>query len=149
MASKRIGGLLAATFLAVALAVPTFAATPGSRVTTIQLTTNLGTDETFVASGPGFCPSGTADSQDVHFIEFDDAFSIRMTKRLVCDDGSGTLDIYLSAGEPVGFPRSGGWAVTGGTGDYASAVGGGTLAAHERNVTDTLGIDTMTGTITR
>ena len=150
MTTTRILGLVAAAALAIALAVPALGSTPGERVTTIQLTFDIATAaETFVGSGPGICRSGTADQQSISFIQVDEDFSIRMTKRLVCDDGSGTLDIFLSAGEPLGSPtRSGGWAITGGTGEYAEAVGGGTLTAKPRQP-DTSGVDTMTGTITK
>jgi hypothetical protein len=142
-------GLLA--ILMIGLAAPALAATPGSRTVTIQLTFDDATgNESFVASGPGICAGGIADQRNIEFIQFDDSFSIRMTKRLVCDDGSGSIDIYLSAGEQAGSPtRSGGWAITGGSGDYADAVGGGTLTAKGRYPGDPVGVDTMTGAVTR
>ena len=149
MNHRRISVLALAAILVAALAVPTWAATPGERQVMIQVAFDDATgQETFVASGPGICPSGILDNRDIWFVQFDDAFSIRMTKRLVCADGSGTFDFFLSAGEPAGSPtRSGGWAIMGGTGVYQDAVGGGTLTAKGRYPKDTGGVDTMTGTI--
>jgi hypothetical protein len=150
MQRLRILGLVAMLALVAALAAPTLAASPGSRQATIQLTFDVGgAGETFVGSGPGVCASGTTDNLDIWFFEYDDAFSIRMTKRLICDDGSGTFTIFLSAGEPAGSQlRSGGWAIMEGTGVYERAVGGGTLTAKTRYPKDLAGVDTMTGTIT-
>lgn len=146
----RILGLVAMLGLVAALATPVLGVTPGSRLVTIQLTFDAGGGgETFIASGPGVCTTGTTDNLDIWFFEYDDSFSIRMTKRLVCDDGSGTFTIFLSAGEPAGSQnRSGGWAITEGSGVYEHAVGGGTLTAKGRFPGDDLGVDTMTGTIT-
>lgn len=151
MTRVRMLAILAAAAIGLAFWAPALAATPGARQVTIQLRFDVDSQtETFVASGPGICTSGYADQQDIWFIEADDAFTIRMTKRLVCHDGSGTFDIFLSAGEPLGSPtRAGGWAIMGGTGAYASAVGGGTLTAKSRYPFDPTGVDTMTGSITR
>lgn len=151
MTQVRLVAIVAAAAIALAFWAPALAATPGSRQVTIQLTFDIDSQtESFVASGPGICTSGIADQQSIWFVEADDAFSIRMTKRLACHDGSGTFDIFLSAGEPLGSPtRSGGWAIMSGTGVYEWAVGGGTLTAKPRYPFDSAGVDTMTGSITR
>jgi hypothetical protein len=136
----------------VAVVGPTVAATPGERMVTIHLTFDAADEanQTFTASGRGFCPSGRADDQAIEYIAFGETFKIRLTKWLRCDDGSGDIQILLSAGEPTDSPtRSGGWVVIGGTGDYEGAVGGGTISSKPRYPKDTLGVDTMTGTITR
>jgi hypothetical protein len=149
MSSKRILVLAVAMVLAVAAVAPTLAATPGSRLTTIQLTFNVETaEETFVGSGPGICSSGRGTDQSIAYIEVGESFKILMTKWLRCDDASGDLQIELSAGEPLGSQtRSGGWVVIAGTGVYERAVGGGTLSAKGHYPNDALGVDTMTGVV--
>ena len=151
MTLRRILTLGMAAVLAIAVVVPALAAAPGQRQATIQLTFDVADgSESFVASGAGFCSSGWADGGVIEYIEFGDSFKILMTKTLHCDDGSGDLQIRLSAGEPTGSPtRSGGWIVVGGTGDYATAVGGGTMTAKTRYPHDSQGVDTMIGVITR
>jgi len=147
---RRIIGLLGMVVLVGMLAAPTLAATPGSGLVRIQLTFVAGGwDETFVASGPGICTSGTADEQDPWFFSFEDGFRVRMSKRLICDDGSGWFRIVLSAGQTGEGQTSGGWAIVEGSGDYANAVGGGTITATSRNPDDGLGVDTMTGMLYR
>ena len=152
MSPKRTLFSAAAIVLAAVLVPPTLAATPGERSSVIQLTfdANDPTIQTFVGSGGGICSSGWADGQVIEYIEFGETFKIRLTKWLHCDDGSGDLQILLSAGEPSGSPaRSGGWVIIAGTGDYATAVGGGTMSTKFRNPGDSVGIDTMTGKITK
>ena len=151
MSMKRVLVLGVAAVLALAMVVPTLAAVPGERQVTIKLTFDVDTGaQTFTSSGPGLCRSGWADEQDISYIEFGATFKIRLTKWLRCDDGSGDVQIQLSAGEPDGSPaRSGGWVVIDGTGVYEGAVGGGTLATKTRYPQDGVGVDTMTGAITR
>lgn len=146
----RILGLVGMLGLVAALAAPTLAAnTLGSRQVTIQLTFDAGGGpETFIASGPNVCASGTTDL-DIWFMEFDDNFSLRIAKRLICDDGSGTFTILLSAGGPADSGKKwGGWAIMYGSGVYEHAVGGGTVTGTGRYPKDLFGSDIMTGTIT-
>ncbi|MEW5991111.1 MAG: hypothetical protein AB1736_07155 [Chloroflexota bacterium] len=151
MRAKRLLLIGGAAVMALAIVAPALASTPGERVTTIQLTFDVSTgNETFTSSGPGFCRSGLTVDANILYFEADEEFKILMTKVFRCDDGSGDLAIELSAGEPLGSQtRSGGWIVTGGTGDYATAVGGGTLSAKGRYPFDLVGADTMTGVIVR
>ena len=151
MSPRRILGVAVAVALAIAAVAPTIAATPGSRLSTIQLTFDVETSqEMFVASGPGFCPKGRGTDQSITYIEAGESFKILMTKWLRCDDGSGDLQIQLSAGEPLGSQtRSGGWVIIAGTGEYEHAVGGGTLSAKGRYPFDPSGVDTMSGVVIR
>lgn len=151
MTVRRILALCAAAAFAATLGAPAFAATPGQGIVTIQLQYDVSdASETFTAGGPGMWSSGWADGQDIEYIAAGETFRILMTKWLHCDDGSGDIQILLSAGEPVGSPtRSGGWAIIGGSGAYDDAVGGGALGAKGTFPMDTIGVDMMIGTVTR
>jgi hypothetical protein len=152
MSTKRILYVAAALVLAAVSAAPTLAATPGERTVTINLTSDVvNGDQTFVGSGPGICSSGTANDEVIEYIEFGETFKIRLTKWLHCDDGSGDLQILLSAGRPTDVPQalSGGWVVINGSGGYATAVGGGMMTGKIRYPADDNVHDTMTGTITK
>ena len=153
MSTKRVLFIIAALVLLALSVAPTLAAAPGLRTATIQLASDVENpdNQTFVASGPGICRSGWADGQDITYIEFGEAFKIRLTKWLHCDDGSGDIQIELSAGRPADVTPtlSGGWIIIAGTGAYETAVGGGTMSAKLRSPNDTFVLDTMTGMITK
>ena len=152
MLPKRILFTIAMLALAAMVAAPTLAARPGDRSATIQVTFDFTdpTNQTFIGSGSGVCSSGWADGEVVTFLESGEKFKIRLTKWLHCDDGTGDFQIMLSAGGPLGSPTtSGGWVIIDGSGDYSTAVGGGTMSAKLRAPNDVLGVDTMTGTITK
>lgn len=153
MSIGRVLGFIAAIVLAAAMLVPALAAAPASNVVNIRLTFDLAAGtEAWVGSGPGVCRSGTTTAADIPYIEFGDPFKIVMNKELTCDDGSGSFVIQLSAGQP-GWPNSptsnGGWVVTGGTGDYENAVGGGTFTGRRGSPRDQVGFETLQGVIVR
>jgi len=68
---------------------------------------------------------------DARAVASDDSagwFDRDRTKTLVCDDGSGSFTIEVNAATVFGTPNDqGGWAVLGGTDDYATLSGGGNL----------------------
>lgn len=132
-----------------AIAVLALAASPvaadGARPVTITLDVDIvaGT-ETFTATG-AFCPVGEAESFD-GVVTGGPTVVFHLTKVFTCEGGS-TLTVDLDAvfqnkrGGTVG-----GWRITGGTGDYAGATGGGQIVGEG---TTTGIIDTYTGVIVR
>ena len=123
MCHRRIGSLLAALLLTLAVAAPTAASTAP---VTINLHVDFALGETFTASG--FCPSGTAESFGIRQIGNGRASTFHLFKTLTCSDGSGTLTIRVDASAVFGMSGTiGGWNVVGGTGDYAGTRGGGKI----------------------
>ena len=124
MVQRRIG-VVAVTTVLLLLLVPTALAAPGS--TTITLN-SFSSGETFTATGGVVCPEGTATTDFRKFAGGGAAGSFHLTKTLDCTDGSGTFTIVVNAATVFGSPTDqGGWAVLGGTDDYASLKGGGNL----------------------
>jgi hypothetical protein len=110
-----------------ALAVAAAPASAAGGAVRITLDVNFGTGvEQFTASG-AFCPAGDAESFD-SWATGRGATVFHVTKVFACEDGSGTLTIDLDAAF-IGVKGGtiGGWHVTGGTGDYARATGGGQI----------------------
>jgi hypothetical protein len=140
----RITALAVGVVAALALAAAPASAAGGA--VRITLDVNFGTGvEQFTATG-AFCPAGVAESFDTR-VTGRGATVFHLTKVFTCEDGSGTLAIHLDApfiGAKGG--TIGGWRVTGGTGDYAGATGGG----HLEGVGSPTGItDTYTGIVRR
>jgi hypothetical protein len=140
----RITALAVGVVAALALvAGPASAAGGAVRIT---LDVNFGTGvEQFTATG-AFCPAGAAESFDT-WSTGRGATVFHVTKVLTCADGSGSLTIDLDA-PFIGVKGGtiGGWRVTGGTGDYADASGGGQIVG----VGSPTGIvDTYTGIVRR
>ena len=140
----RITALAVGVVAALALvAAPASAAGGAVRIT---LDVNFGTGvEQFTATG-AFCPAGEAESFDT-WVTGGGATVFHLTKVFTCADGSGTLAIDLDA-PFIGVKGGtiGGWRVTGGTGDYAGATGGG----HLVGVGSPTGIvDTYSGVVRR
>jgi len=60
--------------------------------------------------------------------------SFHLIKTLTCDDGSGTFQILIDASTAPSSPGTlGGFAVVGGTGDYAGLRGAGSLVGTATN----------------
>lgn len=112
--------------LALAIAVPGVAAR--ARSIEITLDANFATGvETFTAEG-GFCPSGSAASSDLRINGGGSGLSFHVTKVLTCDDSTGSITIEVDAATHAWSPQDqGGWSVSGGSGDWASARGGGSV----------------------
>ena len=121
---RRIGSLLVATLLVLALAP---AASAGSSKVEIDLHVDFENGETFTASG--FCESGEAVTYNFKQVAFNGrATTFHLFKDLICDDGSGILTIRVEASAVFGFEGTiGGWNVVGGTDDYAGTRGGGSI----------------------
>ncbi len=141
---SRITALALASVAAVALMAGPVAAGGSQPVTiTLAVDLNAGT-EVFTASG-AFCPSGSAESSN--FRPTGGGTTVfHLTKTFICQNGD-SLTIDLNAvfqGKRNG--TVGGWTVTGGTGAYAGAKGGGHIVGVG---TPTGIIDTYTGVIVR
>ena len=124
----RIASLIVGAAAALAI-VASPATAAGGRPLTITLEGNFTTGvETFTASG-AFCPSGSAVSFDfwrTGGASYNNQF--HLSKTFTCDDGSGSLTIHLNAAWVNTHGGTiGGWQITGGTGAYAGASGGGQI----------------------
>ncbi len=118
---------MAAILLLAAATQP--AAAAGTVSITIDVNQSAGT-ELFTADGP-FCASGSAISGNFTFAGGGRASTFHLQKVLTCDDGSGTLTINVDAATANGADHDqGGWSVASGTGDYATASGGGRLVGY-------------------
>jgi hypothetical protein len=149
MSAGRVLGFLAGIVLVAATLVPALAAAPASSVVNIKLTFDLAAEtEAWVASGPGVCRSGTTTAASISYIEFE-PFKIVMDKELTCDDGSGSFLIRLSSGQVANPTSTGGWIVTGGSGAYENAVGGGSFSSCRGSPRDQVGFEMMHGVIIR
>jgi len=139
----RITSLVLGTIAAAALVAAPVAA-GGAQPVTITLSVDFGAGtEDFTATG-AFCPTGSAETTS-NSRTGGPTGVFHVDKTFICDDDSGTLSISLDAvfqnkkGGTVG-----GWRITGGTGDYAGAVGGGQIVG----VGTSVGIDdTYSGVI--
>ncbi|MEO5965747.1 MAG: hypothetical protein ABIR11_09805 [Candidatus Limnocylindrales bacterium] len=142
----RIASLILGTVAAAALVVAPVAATGGSRAVTITLDVNFGTgDQVFTATG-AFCPAGTAEAFTTK-VSGRGSLVFHVTRTFICTGGVDTLTIDLHAGTSAQFDgTSGGWTVTGGTGAYAGASGGGQITGVN---TPTGILDTYAGTVNR
>jgi hypothetical protein len=140
----RITALAVGVVAALALVVAPASAADGAVRITLDVNFVTGVEE-FTATG-AFCPAGEAESFDT-WVTGRGAAVFHLTKVFTCSDGSGSLAIHLNA--PFIGARggtTGGWRVTGGNGDYASATGGG----HIAGVGNPAGIvDTYTGVVRR
>ena len=123
---------------------------PGAAVAgnnTVITLTSVSSGETFTATGGVVCPEGTATTDFKKFGGSDHsrAGSFHLTKTLDCTDGSGSFTIVVNAATVFGSPGDqGGWAVLGGTDDYATLSGGGRLVGTY--IEDGI-IDTYTGSL--
>ncbi len=123
------------------------AAAPPTTVLTIDVQFESG--ETFTATGGVICDSGTAVTDPVFVAGFGrmgrGVGTFHLIKTLTCDDGSGTFQILVNAATAPSSPGTlGGFAVVGGTGDYAGLRGAGSLVGTG---TDGGITDVYTGTL--
>lgn len=144
MRMLRFGSIIG-LLLALLAAPVANAATPPTTVLTIDIVFDV--SETFTATGGVICDSGTAVTDPVFVAGFGrmgrGQGSFHLIKTLTCDDGSGTFQILVNAATSPSSPGTlGGFAVVGGTGDYAGLRGAGSLVGTG---TDTGIIDVYTG----
>jgi hypothetical protein len=121
---------MAIGLLGVLAAAPAVSAAPP--VTVIEIHVVFGGAETFSASGGVVCDSGVAVTDPVFSAGFGaqgrGVGTFHLIKTLTCDDGSGTFQILVNAATARTSPGTvGGFAVVGGTGDYANLNGAGSL----------------------
>ena len=135
---KRLSLALLLVMLSMLIAAPSVQAAASS--TTITLDSNFETGvETFTATGDVLCDSGTAETFGLHVVGGPRTATFHLFKTLTCDDGSGTFTIGVQAKVIFGAPTdNGGWWVVGGTDDYATLQGGGSLVGtyYEGGVVD-------------
>jgi hypothetical protein len=133
MPVRRLGLTLAIIgALALALAPVASAAPP---VTTINIHVVFEGNETFTASGGVVCASGVAVTDPFMGAgggsQGRGVFTFHLIKTLTCDDLSGSFQIKVEAANPSTSPGTvGGFTVVGGTGDYTSLHGGGSLLGY-------------------
>jgi hypothetical protein len=92
--------------------------------------------EAFIASGPAVdsgtvCAGGTVDDVSVEAFgnQTGSKLTLHVLKRFNCEDGSGTFDIRLVVKlDLVTNYTTASWVIVGGTGDYTSLHGNGSLA---------------------
>jgi hypothetical protein len=114
-------------------------------ISPLNTTTQTGT---FTASGPAvdaglICPSGDViDMEGKVAGNFDNGFiNLRVKKLFVCDDSSGTFDVYMNVKVYFDPPYSTAiWRIAGGTGDYATLKGAGSLVGEPLNEFEILDI---------
>ncbi|HEX5829039.1 MAG TPA: hypothetical protein VFY23_16050 [Candidatus Limnocylindrales bacterium] len=136
----RITSLVIGAMTALLAVAGPVSAGDGKVVITLDVNFARGS-ETFTATG-AFCPRGSAVTTSV---ETTGRPVFHVEKTFTCKDRSGTLSIALDA-VSTWTGTQGGWTVTGGTGAYAGASGGGQVVG----VGTSSGIlDTYTGTINR
>lgn len=143
----RLGSTIG--LLATLLLAPAASAAPAP-ATTIRIDIVFGVSEDFTTTGGVLCESGTAVTDPVFAAGFGrmgrGAGTFHLIKTLTCEDGSGTFQILVNAGSAPGSSGTiGGFAVVGGTGDYAGLRGGGSLVG---TYTDDGIIDVYTGRLT-
>ncbi len=131
------------------LVVPTAtAAQPPTTVIVIDVV--FGVSEDFTATGGVICESGSAVTDPVFAAGFGrmgrGVGTFHLIKTLTCDDGSGTFQILVNAATAPSSPGTlGGFVVVGGTGDYSSLHGAGSLVG---TATGAGILDVYTGTLT-
>lgn len=135
MLMLRLGSTIG--LLLTLLVAPTAsAAAPPTTVLTIDIVFDV--SEEFTASGGVICESGTAET-DLHGFTGGGAqgrgvVTYHLVKTLTCDDGSGTFQILVNASTAPSSPGTlGGFAVIGGTGDYAGLRGAGSLVGTNQD----------------
>lgn len=143
----RLGSALG-VLLALLVAPMASAAAPPTTVLTIDVLFEGG--ETFTATGGVICDSGTAVTDPVFVAGFGrmgrGVGTFHLIKTLTCDDVSGTFQILVNAAAAPSSPGTlGGFAVVGGTGDYAGLRGAGSLVGTGKDGGIT---DVYTGTLT-
>ncbi len=135
---KRLSLALLLVMLSMLIAAPSVQAAASS--TTITLDANFDTGiETFTATGDVLCDSGTAETFGARAVGGPRTATFHLFKTLTCDDGSGTFTIGVEAKVIFGAPTdNGGWWVVGGTDDYSTLTGGGSLVGtyYENGVID-------------
>ena len=140
----RITALAVGVVAALALAAAPASAAGGAIRITLDVNFETGVEQ-FTATG-AFCPAGEAESFDT-WVTGRGTNVFHLTKVFTCADGSGTLAIHLDAPFIGALGGTiGGWRVTGGTGDYAGATGGGHLTGAG---SPTGIVDTYTGIVRR
>lgn len=135
--------------LALGLMIPATAAARSGGAVEITLDANFNTtgEETFTATG-AFCASGTATTEDLRIVGNGwHGLSFHVVKTFTCANGTDSITMEIDAATHAGSGGDqGGWSVKGGTGAYANATGGGTVAG----VYDESGvIDVYTGRLNR
>lgn len=135
--TSRFGVLILVAMLSVGLPVPAAMAAPPLDVhITVLATIDITIDDPFLATGPAvdaglLCPSGYQHELSVKESgpPSDDSFRIlRIVKRFVCDDLTGTFDLKLIVRlDLVSGNTTAQWNVVGGTGAYAGLHGNGKL----------------------
>ena len=147
MRNLRLGLVIGLLGVFAVAPVASAAAAPTTTIR-IDIVFGPGGSEEFITTGGVLCPSGTAVTDPVFAAGFGrmgrGAASFHLIKTLTCADDSGTFQIKVNAGpSPTG--TVGGFAVVGGTGDYANLRGGGSLVGI---ATDVGIIDFYTGSLT-
>src|SRR5687768_17121656 len=147
MRTFRLGSALG-VLIALLMAPMASAAAPPTTVITVDVT--FGGAETFTATGGVVCDSGTAVTDPVFIAGFGrmgrGVGTFHLVKTLTCDDGSGTFKLLVNAATAPSSPGTlGGFVVVGGTGDYTSLHGAGSLVG---TATGTGILDVYTGTLT-
>lgn len=129
MRARRLGLVLG--LLGVLAVAPAASAAPP--VTVLRIHVVFGVSETFWTDGSVVCPTGSALSDPVAIrgggAQGRGVATFHLIKTLTCADGSGTFQILVNAAGTRTSPGTvGGFAVVGGTGDYTSLQGAGTVA---------------------
>lgn len=90
----------------------------------------------FTATGDVICDSGTAEDIPDSFVgggfPSNQVIQIQLTKRLTCDDGSGTILIASTFHVDLETGETSTWHIAGGTGDYVNLHGSGTGVTENR-----------------
>ena len=121
---------------------------------TITADQPFGAAGTFTATGGPICASGTTTESPVRITEGrrSRALTFHLDKSFVCDDGSGSFTVLISARvQPCDANDYGSWAVTRGTGSYTDLRGAGTLVGsyYPTDACDAEGVvDVFSGRLT-
>jgi hypothetical protein len=130
MRLRPIGSTVLALGVLAAVAPATLAA---PTTTTITIVIDFGDpDEPFTTTGGLLCDEGIAVTDPVFVAgggrQGRGTFTFHLVKTLTCADGSGTFQLLVNAANAPTSPGTvGGFAVVGGTGDYAGLRGAGAL----------------------
>ncbi|HKI54144.1 MAG TPA: hypothetical protein VJ987_08455 [Anaerolineales bacterium] len=126
------------TFVLLAVNVSgTFAAPPqGLHIEVDESIVNIEVPEAFVASGSAVdngtvCATGTVYDASVETFnpQNESQRILHVLKRFACDDGSGTFDVRMVVNlDLTTHYTTASWMIVGGTGDYTSLHGNGSLA---------------------
>ena len=125
--------LLSLLVLAATLARATNAASagPAAPPTPFMVSITSEPDGPFTATGHGLCPSGQASTLFVAVPRTlpDGSFDLDVNKKLVCDDGSGSVEMLIFVRLKMvngQFTNNFRWMITNGTGAYEDLTGFGT-----------------------